>query len=208
VLTALLTFAIPCLVLTILPGPDSLVILRGLVRGGAAEGARTALGVLTGVLVWVAAAVLGLSALLRASEVGYELLKIAGASYLVWVGVQSLIAVRRGARDEPDAALPRRRGLSGSGFVAGFLSDVLNPKVGVAFVTFMPGFIPDGAPVGWTSFALGVEFIVFSAVWFALLIVLAGTLSRWMATPHIRRRLDGVAGMVLIGFGVRLATEA
>lgn len=207
VLTAVLTFAVPCLVLVILPGPDSLIVLRGLVRGGRRGGAMTALGVICGILVWVVAAVLGLSALLHASEVGYHALKIVGAAYLVWVGVHSLRDMRRGVAHDDSAVAPRR-GLAGSGFVAGFLTDVLNPKVGVAFVTFMPGFIPEGASVGWTSLALGLQFTVLSAVYFALLIALSGTVSRWMGTPRIRRRLDGLTGVVLIGFGVRLATEA
>lgn len=207
-LTALLTFAVPCLVLVILPGPDSLIVLRGLVRGGRRGGLMTALGVICGILVWVVAAVLGLSALLHASEVGYNVLKIAGAVYLVWVGLHSLRDMRRGVVGHDDPAATPRRGLTGSGFIAGFLTDILNPKVGVAFVTFMPGFIPDGASVGWTSLALGLLFTVLSALYFAVLIALSGTVSRWMGTPRIRRRLDGLTGVVLIGFGVRLATEA
>lgn len=206
-LTALASFAIPCLVLVLLPGPDTLVILRGLVRGGRRGGIVTAIGVLGGVLVWVFAAVVGLSALLRASEVGYTALKFAGAFYLVWIGVQSLRSIRRGHATAPDVATvagvvaPRHR----SAFMSGFLSDVLNPKVGVAFVTFMPGFIPAGEPVALTSFVLGLLFIAMSAVYFAVLIGLSGNVSRWMNTPHIRRRLDALTGTVLVGFGIHLA---
>lgn len=206
-LTALLTFAVPCLVVVLLPGPDTLVVLRALVRGGVRGGITTALGVLCGVFVWVAAAVLGLSALLHASEVAYDVLKLVGAAYLLWIGVQSLRAMRRGIAAEPDGT-GRRLRLTGSGFTSGFLTDVLNPKVGVTFVTFMPGFIPDGAPVAATSLALGLMFIAFTAVYFAVLIALSGTIAQWMGTPRIRRRLDGATGLVLIGFGVRLATEA
>lgn len=209
-MTALLTFAMPCLVVVLLPGPDTLVVLRGLVRGGVRGGITTALGVVCGVVVWVGAAVLGLSAVLHASEVAYDVLKLVGATYLLWIGVQSLRAMRRGVTTEPDGPdrSGRRLRLTGSGFTSGFLTDVLNPKVGVTFVTFMPGFIPDGAPVATTSLALGLMFIAFTAVYFAVLIALSGTIAQWMSTPRIRRRLDGVTGLVLIGFGVRLATEA
>lgn len=208
-LTALVAFAIPCLLIVLLPGPDSLVVLRGLVRGGARGGASTALGVLCGVVVWVVAAALGLSALLHASEIGYQVLKIVGAAYLVWVGLHSLRSLRSDVSEltrDPTEGL--RSGRLHSGFVAGFLTDVLNPKVGVTFVTFLPGFVPDGASVGWTSFALGMQFAVFSAIYFAVLIVLSGLITTWMKTPRIRRRMDAVTGLVLVGFGIRLATEA
>ena len=92
---AVLSFTLAAVVLVLLPGPDTLVVVRSLVRGGRRAGIRTAAGVLCGLTVWVVAAVLGLSALLRASEVGYEALKIVGACYLVWIGVQSLKALRR-----------------------------------------------------------------------------------------------------------------
>jgi len=208
VIEALLLFAVPCFLVVILPGPDSLVVLRGLIRDGAAGGARTAAGVVLGIVVWVAAAVLGLSALLHASEIGYDVLKAVGAAYLIWMGAHSLLAIRHGALASAELGSETRRGLGGAGFMSGFLTDVLNPKVGVTFVTFMPGFIPDGAPIGWTSLALGLEFAVFSAIYFAALIALSGTVARWMSTPRIRRRLDAMTGLVLVGFGVRPATEA
>jgi threonine/homoserine/homoserine lactone efflux protein len=98
--------------------------------------------------------------------------------------------------------------LGGSGFVAGFVTDLLNPKVGVFFVSFLPGFVPAGYPVGWTTFALGTWYAVLTAVYFLGLIAVSGTVSGWMRSPRIRRRLDAVTGMVLLGFGVRLATES
>ena len=207
-LTALATFAIPCLLVVLLPGPDSLVVLRALVRGGRRSGVVTAAGVVCGVLVWVGAAVLGLSALLEASEVGYTVLRLAGACYLVWLGVRSLRATWHGTGHEQatapaGAGVVRRR----SDFLSGFLTDVLNPKVGVTFVTFLPGFVPDGESVAWTSAVLGLQFAAFTVLYFAVLVALSGTVSTWMSTPAIRRRLDAITGIVLVGFGVRLATE-
>jgi threonine/homoserine/homoserine lactone efflux protein len=206
---ALASFAIPCLLLVLLPGPDSLVVLRGLVRGGRRGGTLTALGVLCGVLVWVAAAALGLSALLHASEVGYGVLKLVGACYLTWVGVRSLRSLWQRSEDvtphEAPSAAPRG---GRSAFLSGFLTDLLNPKVGVTFVTFLPGFVPEGHSVAWTSLALGAEFAAFTALYFAVLITASGTISTWMKTPRIRRRLDALTGVVLVGFGVRLATES
>lgn len=207
VLVALTTFTFAAVLIVLLPGPDTLVVVRGLVRGGRAGGVRTTLGVLSGLTVWVCAASLGLSALLRASEVGYEALKIAGAIYLGWLGVTSLRGVLRKPAVEPAAAAPLRGGLLGSGFVAGLLTDLLNPKVGVFFVSFLPGFVPDGYSVGWTSLLFGAIFIALTALYFVVLVALSGQVAEWMQTPRIRRRLDAVTGAVLIGFGVRLATE-
>jgi threonine/homoserine/homoserine lactone efflux protein len=211
VLVALLSFTLASVLIVLLPGPDSLVVVRGLVRGGRGGGATTAAGVLCGLVVWVAATALGLSALLRASEVGYDALKIAGACYLVWIGVRSLLSIRRPAAhgvaeaDGPMAPEPVR---GGSGFVAGFVTDLLNPKVGVFFVSFLPGFVPDGYSVGWTTLALGAWYAVLSALYFLGLIALSGTVSGWMRSPRIRRRLDAVTGVVILGFGIRLATES
>ncbi|HET9842879.1 MAG TPA: LysE family translocator [Nocardioides sp.] len=207
---ALVSFTLASVLIVLLPGPDSLVVVRGLVRGGRRGGAATATGVLCGLVVWVAAATLGLSALLRASEVGYDVLKVAGACYLVWIGVASLRSLRHAAPESVVADGPMAPGplLGGSGFGAGFLTDILNPKVGVFFVSFLPGFVPAHHSVGWTTLAFGVLFALLTALYFAGLIVVSGTIATWMGVPRIRRRLDALTGMVLVGFGLRLATES
>jgi threonine/homoserine/homoserine lactone efflux protein len=207
---ALLSFTLAAVLIVLLPGPDSLVVVRGLVRGGRRGGASTAAGVLCGLVVWVAAATLGLSALLQASEIGYDVLKVAGACYLVWIGVASLVSIRRTSADAPpgvDGPMAPGPLLGGSGFAAGFLTDVLNPKVGVFFVSFLPGFVPAHYSVGWTTLAFGVLFTLLTALYFLGLIVVSGTIATWMDVPRIRRRLDALTGVVLVGFGLRLATE-
>jgi len=211
VLVALISFTLASILIVLLPGPDSLVVVRGLVRGGRRGGASTAAGVLCGLVVWVAAATLGLSALLEASTVGYDVLKVAGACYLIWIGVRSLLSIRRTAAEvavEGDGPMAPAPLLGGSGFAAGFLTDVLNPKVGVFFVSFLPGFVPHDYSVGWTTLAFGAIFTALTAGYFLGLIAVSGTVASWMRTPHIRRRLDALTGLVLVGFGVRLATEA
>ena len=222
--TAVLTFTLAAVLIVLLPGPDTLVVLRSLLRHGRARAALTVVGVLTGLAVWVTAAALGLSALLRASENGYTALRIAGACYLVWLGVSSLRARRsEGASplgspgfdgvggvdvdtDLEPASSDRRVYLSGFG--AGLATDLLNPKVGVFFVTFLPGFVPHGEPIGLVSVLLGAIFIALTAAYFAVLLVLAGRVTGWMNDPRIRRRLDRATGVILIGFGIRLAVES
>ena len=204
-LVALLSFTVASVLIVLLPGPDSLVVVRGLVRGGRRGGVLTAAGVLCGLLVWVSATALGVSALLRASEIGYDVLKVAGACYLLWLGVRSLLSLRSRHNDvAPVAVVESLR----SGFWAGFLTDLLNPKVGVFFVSFLPGFVPAGHSVGWITLGFGLWFAVLTAVYFAVLVAVSTTVASWMSTARIRRRLDALTGLVLVGFGLRLATEA
>lgn len=204
-LVAVATFSLAAALIVLLPGPDTLVVVRSILRGGRARGITTAAGNLAGLTVWVAAAALGLSALLRASHVGYEVLRIVGAAYLIWLGVQS-IRLRRAQR-EADAA-EGRSGLLGTGFFAGLVTNLLNPKVGVFFVTFLPGFVPSGYSVGATSLLFGAIFILETAIYWVLLLGLAARVTRWMNEPRTRRRLDMVTGGILIAFGLRLAVES
>jgi threonine/homoserine/homoserine lactone efflux protein len=202
-LVAVGTFTLAAILIVLLPGPDTLVVVRNLIRGGRVTAIRTVLGVLSGIAVWVFAAALGLSALLSASHDAYLALRIAGAAYLVWLGIQSL---RSRGNLAAESNSPRRR-LIGSGFPAGLASDLLNPKVGVFFVTFLPGFVPHGYSVGWMSLLLGGIFLVLTALYFAILIAASGPVTRWISNVRIRRRMDRVTGLILIGFGARLALE-
>lgn len=202
---ALVSFSLAAVLIVLLPGPDTLVVVRNLVRGGRASAARTVSGVLTGLVVWVVTAALGLSAVLRASHEAYLTLRLVGAAYLVWIGVQSLRA--RATAQSSDADVAARGRLLGTGYRAGLLTDLLNPKVGVFFVTFLPGFVPAGASLGWMSLLLGGIFVLLTAGYFAVLLALSGPVLRWMTTLRVRRRMDRVTGVVLIGFGLRLVLE-
>src|SRR4051812_22718550 len=207
-LSALLGFAAAATIVVLLPGPDTLVVVRNLVRGGRRQGFATVCGVLTGLTVWMLAAVVGLAALLRASQTGYAALKIAGACYLLWLAVESFRS--RGAphlagEDEP---LGRRRALLGSGYAAGLATNLLNPKIGVFFVAFLPGFVPKGADVATTSLLFGAIFIAEVIVYFAVLLTLAERVVGWMTRARTRRWIDRIAGLVFVGFAARLATDS
>ena len=96
----------------------------------------------------------------------------------------------------------------GTGYLAGLATDLLNPKVGVFFVTFLPAFVPRGEPVGSTSMLLGAVFVLETAIYFAVLVTMVDRVTRWMVNARIRRRLDACSAVVLIGFGARLALES
>jgi threonine/homoserine/homoserine lactone efflux protein len=202
---AALAFVGASSLVVLLPGPDTLVVLRSLLRQGPRIARRTVLGVLTGLSVWVTGAVLGLSALLRASHDGYDALRIAGAGYLCVLGIQALRS--RGATAELDQAAANRRGVIGTGYAGGLLTDLLNPKVGVFFVTFLPAFVPHGAPVGPTTLLFGVLFVAETGLYFVVFLRFAQRIVSWMRRPGLRRMLDRGTGAVLLGFGIRLAVE-
>lgn len=204
-LVAVGSFTLAAAFLVLLPGPDTLVIVRNIVRGGRRLGVSTVLGIQTGLVIWIAAAILGLSALLRASDVAYTTLRIVGACYLVWLGVQSWR--NRGAVLDASAPQPRRR-FGATGYWAGLLSNLFNPKVGVFFVTFLPAFVPPGAPVTPTLLLFGAIFVALNLSYQLPLVLLAGKVTELFSRERVRRRLDVLAGTVLVGFGIRLATES
>jgi threonine/homoserine/homoserine lactone efflux protein len=203
-LAEFLPFLVASVLVILIPGPDTLVVLRNALVAGRRTAARTAMGVLTGLSVWVIAAALGLTAIVRASDDGYMVLRIAGAIYLTYFGLQALRS--RALGPAVDVSTPKRS-LVGRGYRAGLTTDLLNPKVGVFFITFMPAFIPHGAPVAASTFVMGAVFVLLTGLYFAALLAFVQRLLGWLGHESYRRRLNRATGMVLVGFGVRLAVE-
>lgn len=197
--TSLLTFAGAGALVVLIPGPDTLVMLRSVVVHGRRTATLTALGILTGLSIWATAAAIGLTAVLRASDDGYLALRIAGAAYLLYAGGQAL--------RKRTAAVSPQLSLVGKGFRAGLTTDLLNPKVGVFFITFLPAFIPRGAPAAAATLGMGAVFVAETAIYFGIMVLFVERLTRWLRSERFRRRLNRATGMVLIGFGIRLAVE-
>jgi threonine/homoserine/homoserine lactone efflux protein len=201
--TAVLTFAVVALALTLTPGLDTALVLRAALTRGRREAAATALGIVTGLFVWGAAAAVGVSALLTASQVCYDVLRAAGAAYLLWFGLRLLVrAVRGSAGADQDAVV---RGSAWRAARQGLVTNLLNPKIGVFYVALLPQFLPPGSdPLAMGLLLAGVHGVM-SLAWFAVLITLASVLGRWLRRPATARTIDGVTGTTLIGFGVKLA---
>jgi len=209
VTTALLGFAAASTLLILAPGPDSMLVMRNTMRGGRRAGWITACGTMSGLAIWALAAALGLSALLRVSQAGYDVLRFAGAGYLVWLGVTSLGLRRRTA--EPTVPATRRGrsgGTGGRAYVNGLLSNLVNPKISVFFMAFLPAFIPAGVSAAGFSLVLGLWFIAETGLWLATVAWLANCGTQWLQRPAAQRWLGRITGIVLIGFGLRLATES
>jgi threonine/homoserine/homoserine lactone efflux protein len=221
---ALPTFALASTLLILAPGPDSLLVLRNTLRHGRRAGWITASGTISGLLAWAVAAAFGLSALLRVSDLGYNAVRLAGACYLLWLGVSSLWPFRgrhaaRATAAEPAARVPAAEPAGPAGphpgragwrraYLNGLLSNLLNPKIGVFFIAFLPGFIPAGAPAPLFPLALGLWFIAETGAWLATLAWMAARGAGWLRRSTVQRWLERITGVALIGFGLRLATQA
>ena len=201
--TSVATFAVVALTLTVTPGLDTALVLRAALTRSRRDAAATAAGIVAGLFVWGAAAAVGISALLTASQLAYDVLRYAGAAYLVWFGLRLLV---RAVRGTPGA---EPVGVAGSSpwraARQGLATNLLNPKVGVFYVALLPQFLPTGSdPLAVGLLLAGVHGLI-SVVWFALLILLASALAGRLRRPGTVRAIDGVIGTTLIGFGIKLA---
>jgi threonine/homoserine/homoserine lactone efflux protein len=200
--------AISALVI-IAPGPDTAVVVRNAFRAGTRGAISTSFGVVLGLAVWTVAASVGLAALLRASEPAFVTLKLVGAIYLAYLGVRSLWdAVHRGAArrssGEHAPPTPQRPLVS---LRQGLISDLGNPKIAVFFTSFLPQFVRGHHASFFPLLALGLIFCALTLTWlvgYSVLVARAGDLLR---RGRVRRALDGVTGVVLIGLGIRIALE-
>jgi threonine/homoserine/homoserine lactone efflux protein len=202
----LLAFAGVAVIIVVMPGPDMALVLRNGIACGRRAALKTAVGINAGLLVWALAAALGIAAILHASATAFAVLKLAGAAYLVLLGVRALHDAWRGASKFPGEA-GYQSGRVRSAFRQGLLSNLLNPKIALVFTTLIPQFVESGDPAVARTILLAAIFIGMGLVWltsYALLIAQVGDLLR---RPVVRRALNAIIGTVLTAFGVRLALE-
>ena len=200
---ALIAFCIAAGLLTMAPGLDTALVLRTAAAEGPRGAALAALGIVAGCLTWGAAVALGLGALLSASQLAFDILKWAGALYLLWLGVNLLFKPRSRLGVELDEPAPSPSGRSWLG--RGYLTNLLNPKVGVFYVSFLPQFLPAHVAAGPFIFLLAALHAVMGLAWFALLIAATRPIARALKRPAVIRRLDRLTGVVFLSFGVKLA---
>ncbi|WP_030019426.1 LysE family translocator [Streptomyces monomycini] len=230
---ALLGFALFALLVTMAPGPDTLLVLRNCLRGGRRAGAASAFGAAAGSLAWAVAAAAGLAAALQRWDAAFMAVRLVGAAYLAVLGAQALWAYRRAAAgatgaageaggqamtDATDAtdAMDNADAANTTGAAAvrpaqafrqGLYSCLLNPKVGIFFVAVVPQFLPQGHSVLGTTLLFGVIDAVIAAGWLLLVAVGAGRLLRWLRRPRVHRNLERGTGGVLLALGIGTAVE-
>ncbi len=193
-------FTAAATLLTLTPGVDTAMVLRSAAIGGPRRGIGAAAGICLGLLVWGSGAASGLSLLLTASRTGFMVLKFCGAAYLLWLGLNLW-------RHKPAALVETSKAETAgtlAAFRRGFTSNMLNPKVGVFYITFLPQFIPAHVFVPAYAMLLTSINLALDVLWFTALIALTVPLARTLARPAVRRVLDRITGTTLIGFGLRL----
>ena len=202
---ALVSFIGVAIAVVVIPGPDMALVARNVFRYGRSAGFATSLGICTGILGWGVAAVLGIATILATSSVAFTALKLIGATYLIYLGITTLRSHDAfevpGEDHEARSTLP-----GGQAYLQGLLSALLNPKLGVFFLTLLPQFIVPGQPPAAQALQLAVIFDLIGLAWLFAYSAMLGALGRALGTRP-RRFIRLVSGTVLIGLGVRVALE-
>ncbi|PFF64752.1 lysine transporter LysE [Bacillus thuringiensis] len=202
-----LLFIIMSICLIILPGPDTAMATKNTLIAGKVGGVKTVFGTCIALLIHTLAAVIGLSALIVKSALLFSIFKYVGALYLIYIGIKALLAVRnKEGVDTNDISLNNENKHT-SCFRQGFLTNLLNPKIAVFFLTFLPQFLNPNHNTFIQLLVMCLTYLVLTAFWFAFYIFLIDKISAFMKKPKTQRYIQGLTGIVLIGFGVKLAFE-
>jgi len=201
VVQALLAFSVAAALLTITPGLDTALILRTAAVEGPRKALAAALGICLGCLIWGAAVAVGLGALLTASQTAFTLLKWAGAAYLAWMGLNLLLKPRKSF----EAARSETPSPAGGWFRRGLLTNLLNPKIGVFYVSFLPQFVPATALAAPFIFGLAAMHSVIGGAWSCALIAATRPIASALKKQGVVTWLDRVTGGVFMAFAAKLA---
>ena len=201
----LLTFVVATTFLVTSPGPNGVLIARTVPVSGRAAGFATIAGFFTAFYIHGTLSVLGISVILMQSATAFTIVKLAGAAYLIWIGLKSLIAAFRGERAPRIAAARRPRSLRRA-YVEGLLTNGLNPKVSMFYLAVFPQFIPQGAHPVAVAFELVFLHSMINVIWFGAMVMLLSRLGAVTRGERVQRWLKGATGLVFIGFGAKLAT--
>jgi threonine/homoserine/homoserine lactone efflux protein len=193
--------------LAVAPGPDTAITTRNALVGGRRAGLFTILGVSLGLTIWTLATGVGVAALLRASEPAFVALKVAGAVYLCWLGLQAIRSALRKPSSAGGGHVVRRPIAPRVAFRQGLLTNLGNPKIAVFFTSFLPQFTP-AHEASFAAFALlGLMFCVMGLAWLTAYVLVAARIGDFLRRPRARQVIDGLTGLVFVGFGARLALE-
>jgi threonine/homoserine/homoserine lactone efflux protein len=194
-------------VVIVTPGPDTALTVRNALVGGRRGGVFTAAGVVSGQVVWTLAASAGIAAVLAASRPAFTALKYAGSAYLVYLGIQSLVAAVRGGDRAPRTSRGSRRLAPAMALRQGVISNLANPKSAAFFTSLLPQFVPAGRAAFPVLLALGLTYCSITLVWLSGYAVVVARFGAALGRPLVRRAIEALTGVVLTALGLRLATE-
>jgi threonine/homoserine/homoserine lactone efflux protein len=207
---ALFSFTLAAGLLTITPGLDTALVLRTAAVEGGKQAFLAGVGICFGCLLWGAAASFGLGALLAVSSFAYNVLRIAGAIYLGYLGIKLLTRAfaRTSSHSTAEPVVQENKGVEGSLWLRrGLLTNLLNPKVGVFYLSFLAQFIPAGVQVWSFSVLLASIHAAEGLLWFLLLTNATELLSSWLKQRRVVMALDSAMGAIFIRFGLKLAFD-
>jgi threonine/homoserine/homoserine lactone efflux protein len=200
----LLAFVGVSIAVVVIPGPDMALVARNVLRHGRSAGIATSVGICTGILGWAVAAAFGVSTLLASSAIAFTALKLAGAAYLIYLGIATLrdhnAVVVSGPNDRARLAWHRA-------WLQGLLSALLNPKLGVFFLTLLPQFIAPGDSPAGQALRLAVAFDLIGLAWLVTYSAMLGAVGEVLNRPGPRRLMRWLTGTILVGLGARVALE-
>ncbi|MGY2461882.1 LysE family translocator [Vreelandella sulfidaeris] len=200
------SFLVAITLLTISPGVDTLLVIRNTARGGVRDGITTSVAICCGLFIHATISALGISLILLQSAWAFHMFKLVGAGYLIWLGITSLLAARRGHSLPINGALKDAPAVSRWQPVKeGFLSNVLNPKTVVFYMAFLPQFIAPGDPALLKSLWLASVHFIIANIWQVSVVLMVGSAGKWLANARFAQTLNAATGTVLIVFGIRLA---
>jgi len=197
--------------LTLSPGADTMLVIRSVISRGPTAGLLTTAGICSGLFVHASLSAAGLSLILLKSAMAFEVLKTAGACYLLYLGFQSIRQLFQKGRP---ATGPSGIDTAGNGrksarraFMEGMLNNILNPKPAVFYLALLPQFIGPDDPVFLKSLMLAGIHFVMGIVWLSAISLFLGKMRTFLANPRVHRWLEASSGVILIGLGIRLAME-
>jgi threonine/homoserine/homoserine lactone efflux protein len=211
-LATLLPFLVACTAVAAVPGQSTALIIRQSIRGGKRSGIATVLGNESGVFVWGCAAAFGFTALLAASQVAYDGMRVVGACVLLWFGIQSFRSARKMKQDEAAEEADDRDGDSRTkgplwSYRAGLLTNLANPKAAVFAMSFLPQFVPAHAPKLMTMVLLAALWAVYEVFYYSLYVWCVQRLRTFFSKRKVRRRMEQVSGTVMLGLAARMVME-
>lgn len=203
--TALGAYTVAAVLMALTPGLDTMLILRSVLTSGRRAGFASLLGITCGCLVWATASIAGLTALLAASTLAYNTLRIAGATYLIWLGASALWKSRTPSTPTPLDLSPAPKSVA-SALRTGLLTNLLNPKVGAFYLSLLPQFLPTTTPASWAILLVAIH-LAAGALWSTTVIALAEKSRPLLSRASIRRNLDRATATVLLAFGLKIALD-
>lgn len=204
-----LMFTAVALLIVMVPGVDSLLVLKNTMVHGKKAGYFTMIGIIFALFIWTALAVFGLATLVSKSMLLFNIVKYAGAAYLVWLGIQSWRARAQNMElhnTEPNDE-SKDKNSSFNCLTQGITTDLLNPKTLLLYVTLMPQFIDPSANINMQLILLAFILVILSIVWLTIVILVINIIRKWFMKPTVQAAFNKTTGIVLVLIGIRIATE-